>query len=63
MMTRLALSLILLCLLSGCHPAFAASIPAEARQYQRELIRNARAVWGLNAPVSWPPSVLQQFRR
>ena len=52
MMTRLALSLILLCLLSGCHPFFAASIQVEARQYQRELTRNARAVWGLNAPVS-----------
>lgn len=51
-MIRLALSLILLCLLSGCHPVFAASIPVEARQYQRELTRNARAVWGLNAPVS-----------
>ncbi|EJY1763157.1 TPA: transglycosylase SLT domain-containing protein [Klebsiella oxytoca] len=51
-MIRLALSLILLCLLSGCHPALAASIPVEARQYQRELTRNARAVWGLNAPVS-----------
>jgi hypothetical protein len=45
-MIRLALSLILLCLLSGCHPVFAASIPVEARQYQRELTRNARAVWG-----------------
>ncbi|EMM8869777.1 transglycosylase SLT domain-containing protein [Klebsiella oxytoca] len=32
--------------------AQAASIPVEARQYQRELTRNARAVWGLNAPVS-----------
>ncbi|MGI1562022.1 transglycosylase SLT domain-containing protein, partial [Klebsiella michiganensis] len=51
-MIRLALSLVLLCLLSGCHPALAASIPVEARQYQRELTRNARAVWGLNAPVS-----------
>lgn len=51
-MIRLALSLILLCLLSGCHPVFAVSIPVEARQYQRELTRNARAVWGLNAPVS-----------
>ena len=51
-MSRLALSLILLCLLSGCHPVFAASIQVEARQYQRELTRNARAVWGLNAPVS-----------
>lgn len=51
-MTRPVLSVFLLCLLSGCHPVFAASIPAEARQYQRELIRNARAVWGLNAPVS-----------
>lgn len=46
-MIRLAQSLILLSLLSGCHPFFAASIQVEARQYQRELTRNARAVWGL----------------
>lgn len=58
-MIRLAQSLILLSLLSGCHPFFAASIQVEARQYQRELTRNARAVWGLNAPV---PS-LQPSRR
>ncbi|EOU1315951.1 hypothetical protein ACNSVY_004166 [Klebsiella quasipneumoniae] len=56
-MTRLALSVILLYLLSGCHPALAASIPVEARQYQHELTRNARVVWGLNAPVTIPLSL------
>ncbi|WP_431222220.1 transglycosylase SLT domain-containing protein [Serratia sp. L9] len=32
--------------------AKAAGIPLEAQQYQRELTRNARAIWGLDAPVS-----------
>ena len=45
-MIRLARPLILLCLLSGCHLVFAASIPVEARQYQRELTRNARGCLG-----------------
>lgn len=51
-MNRPVLSIILLCLLSGCHPVFAINIPPEARQHQRELTRNARVVWGLGAPVS-----------
>ena len=51
-MAQFVLPIILIFLLSGCHPAVAASIPADARQYQRELTRNARAVWGLNAPIS-----------
>ncbi|CVC81967.1 transglycosylase SLT domain-containing protein [Serratia marcescens] len=38
-------------LLSACHPV-AAAIPEDARQYQRELTRNARVVWGLDAPVA-----------
>lgn len=32
--------------------SFAAQIPVAARQYRAELIRNARAVWGLDAPVA-----------
>lgn len=31
--------------------AKAAGIPIEAQQHQRELTRNARAIWGLDAPV------------
>lgn len=33
-------------------PASAASVPREALQYRSELIRNARVVWGLDAPVA-----------
>ena len=36
----------------GTGYSFAAEIPLAARQYRAELIRNARAVWGLNAPVA-----------
>lgn len=32
--------------------AKAAGIPLEALQHQRELTRNARAIWGLDAPVA-----------
>ncbi|WP_260524267.1 transglycosylase SLT domain-containing protein [Serratia sp. PL7] len=32
--------------------ASAAGIPLEAQQHQRELTRNARAIWGLDAPVA-----------
>ncbi|XKM14255.1 transglycosylase SLT domain-containing protein [Orbaceae bacterium ac157xtp] len=40
-------------LLYSCQwaPAIAA-VPADAKQYQRELTRNSRAIFGLNAPVS-----------
>lgn len=55
--------------------AQAASIPVEARQYQRELTRNARAVWGLmplypplppksiRNPSGTPAPVLRSERR
>ncbi|WP_350317208.1 transglycosylase SLT domain-containing protein [Pectobacterium aroidearum] len=47
-------ALILLSLLiSACNPApVLADIPADARRYQSELTRNARVVWGLDAPVA-----------
>ncbi|HIE4801234.1 TPA: transglycosylase SLT domain-containing protein [Serratia marcescens] len=32
--------------------ANAAELPVDAKQYQRELTRNARVVWGLDAPVA-----------
>ncbi|RLM31227.1 transglycosylase SLT domain-containing protein [Brenneria salicis] len=47
-------SLILLSLLlSACHTTpVLADIPTDARRYQSELTRNARTVWGLDAPVA-----------
>ncbi|MEI7250283.1 transglycosylase SLT domain-containing protein [Pectobacterium versatile] len=40
-------------LLSACNPApVLADIPTDARRYQSELTRNARAIWGINAPVA-----------
>ncbi|CAI2420059.1 transglycosylase SLT domain-containing protein [Serratia liquefaciens] len=50
------LSAVFLCWLLWCGGFFcqahAAELPADARQYQRELTRNARVVWGLDAPVA-----------
>lgn len=37
-----------------------ASIPSEARKHQRNLIREARAVWGLKAPVATFASQIHQ---
>lgn len=39
-------------LLMGIGPAAAAEPPREALQYQRDLIRSARFVWGLSAPIA-----------
>ncbi|MCA6927778.1 transglycosylase SLT domain-containing protein [Pectobacterium versatile] len=40
-------------LLSACHTTpVLADIPTDARRYQSELTRNARAIWGINAPVA-----------
>lgn len=51
-MTMRALILLSL-LLSACNPALVlADIPTDARRYQSELTRNARAIWGINAPVA-----------
>ncbi|CUI61340.1 membrane-bound lytic transglycosylase F [Achromobacter xylosoxidans] len=33
-------------------PAPAADVPRAAQQYRSELVRNARVVWGMDAPVS-----------
>ncbi|KOQ50491.1 lytic transglycosylase, partial [Achromobacter xylosoxidans] len=33
-------------------PAPAADVPRAAHQYRSELVRNARVVWGMDAPVS-----------
>jgi soluble lytic murein transglycosylase-like protein len=52
--------------------AFGESIPREAMQYQRDVIRQTRAVWGLDAPVAvfaaqihqesrWRPAAKSKF--
>ncbi|MDF7669867.1 transglycosylase SLT domain-containing protein [Orbaceae bacterium ESL0721] len=51
--------LLLWCQLS---PALAA-IPQEAKQYQRELTRNAKAIMGINAPVSLFAAQIHQESR
>jgi len=43
--------------------ASAASVPREALQHRAELIRNARAVWGLDAPVSTFAAQIHQESR
>lgn len=49
-------SAVFLCWLLWCggffSPARAAEPPVDAKQYQRELTRNARVVWGLDAPLA-----------
>lgn len=51
--TLLAVYLLpILAILLASIPAWAAEPPRQALQYKRELIGNARAVWGINAPVA-----------
>lgn len=38
--------------LMSCAVPVGAAIPQEAQQHQRELTRNARAIWGMDAPIS-----------
>jgi soluble lytic murein transglycosylase-like protein len=47
-MTRM----MLLCVLLLAGSAIAESIPANAKRYQRDLIREAHQTWGLSAPVA-----------
>lgn len=66
---RAAIAALLLALL----PSLAgAQVPERAHQYQRELIRNARYVWGLDAPIAvfaaqihqesgWRPEVSSKY--
>lgn len=63
----------LLALLLVLVPATAAAqVPDGARHYQRDLVRNARAVWGLDAPIAtfaaqihqesgWRPDVSSKY--
>ena len=47
----LILATVVMVLLAG-RQAWGAEPPREAMKYQRELIRSARAVWGMNAPIA-----------
>lgn len=46
------IALICAAALIACQPANADSIPRDAEQYRRILVRAAHAEWGLNAPVA-----------
>lgn len=39
-------------LVASCQPAYADSIPRDAEQYRRTLVRAAHAEWGLHAPIA-----------
>lgn len=67
------LLLILLLLLSVTFDSVAASPPRSALPYRDTLIRNARLIWGLNAPIadfaaqihhesSWKPDITNAIR-
>jgi len=45
------LALLVAAAVASCN-AWAGNIPREAQRYQRDLTRNARLVWGLEAPVA-----------
>lgn len=50
-MGRLFIALVM-CALCACQPAYADSIPRDAEQYRRTLVRAAHAEWGLDAPIA-----------
>lgn len=50
-MGRLLIALAM-CALCACQPAYADSIPRDAEQYRRTLVRAAHAEWGLDAPIA-----------
>ncbi|MBK5142986.1 hypothetical protein I2494_04515 [Budviciaceae bacterium BWR-B9] len=43
--------ILLILLITACHPVLASTIPADAARYKRDLIRVSHAEWGLDAPV------------
>lgn len=47
----------------GCSPVHAGAIPAEAKSYQRTLIRTSHAMWGLDAPVATFAAQIHQESR
>lgn len=62
-MRFLFLILALSCLLPGCAEAKTEAVPRDAVRYQRDLTREARAVWGLNAPVATFAAQIHQESR
>lgn len=57
----LVLAFVAFLLLAGLFgAALAAEIPREAERYRRDLIREARAVWGLDAPVTTFAAQIEQ---
>lgn len=50
-MGRLLIALAM-CALCACQPAYADSIPRDAEQYRRTLVRAAHVEWGLDAPIA-----------
>src|SRR5690606_2175641 len=55
--------LIIALLLSSCSPAFADSIPTDARRWQRDLTHFAQQAYGLQAPVSTLAAMIHQESR
>lgn len=51
-LARCLLALIVAALVGLPLTALADAIPREAQQYRRDLTRNARMIWGLDAPVA-----------
>lgn len=49
---RFSLSLLIVAVLAGCVAEVAAAVPQESVRYQRDLTREARAAWGLGAPIA-----------
>lgn len=56
-MRRWLTLLVALCILA---PAVGAQVPQDAQRYKRDLIRNARLVWGLDAPISTFAAQIEQ---
>lgn len=52
LLARWALALIVVVLVGLPIMALAQGIPRDAQQYRRDLTRNARMIWGLDAPVA-----------
>jgi soluble lytic murein transglycosylase-like protein len=57
---RLLLWIVVVFLVWASVAVTAADIPGEAAKHRREIIRNARLVWGLDAPVSVFAAQIQQ---
>lgn len=54
------LCLVLFVLFCGTRCTYAAGVPAAALKYRADLIRNGRAVWGMDAPTATFAAQIQQ---